>query len=64
MKEKNSLFARLKQFIRRKIFGKYLTEEERRQLSPEWKARLEYAERMECRSTVVLILAVIALFFS
>ena len=51
--KKSPLFARLKQFIRRKIFGKYLTEEERRQLSPEWKAHLEYAERMEYRSTVV-----------
>lgn len=54
----------LKSFVSRKFFGRYLTEEERRQLSPETKARLEYAERMEQRSNLVLILAVIALFFS
>ena len=53
-----------KQFIRREIFGSYLTEDERRQLSPEWKARLEEAERTEHCSTIALILAVTALFFS
>ena len=62
--EKILLFARLKRFIRRKIFVRYLIEDKRRQLSSEWKARLKYAERMKRRSTVVLILAVIALFFS
>lgn len=56
--------GKFKQFIRREILGRYLTEGERRQLSPEWKARLEEAERMERRFTVALIVAVIALFFS
>ena len=34
------------------------------QLSPEWKARLEKAKRIERRSTIALIVAVIALLFS
>lgn len=56
--------AKLKKFIRRKVFGKYLTEEDMRKLSSETKARLEEAGRMEQRSNLALILAVIALLFS
>ena len=54
----------VRNFIRREIFGRYLTEEERRELSPETKARLEETERMERQSNLALILAVIALLFS
>lgn len=64
MKEKSSLYARFKKSIRREIFGRYLTKDERRQLSPEWKARLEEAERLEYQSNIALILAIIALIVS
>lgn len=39
-------------------------EEPTGEVSPEMKARLEHAKRMERRSTIALILAVLALFFS
>ena len=39
-------------------------EEPTGEVSPEMKARLEHAKRMERRSTVALVLAVLALLFS